>query len=93
MIDFLLILFFIIIPNFLTPLLIFFTFDSLGPFTGAPIASYMKLTNPTNSSKVYFKIKTTAPKRYCVRPNSGLIRPKQVCEIAGMILDIYIYIT
>jgi hypothetical protein len=53
-----------------------------GPFTGAPIASYMKLTNPTNNHKVYFKIKTTAPKRYCVRPNSGLIMPKEVCEIA-----------
>ncbi|KAJ8666948.1 hypothetical protein QAD02_008610 [Eretmocerus hayati] len=53
-----------------------------GPFTGSPIASYMKLTNPTNHQKVYFKIKTTAPKRYCVRPNSGLIKPKEVCEIA-----------
>ncbi|OXU25091.1 hypothetical protein TSAR_000010 [Trichomalopsis sarcophagae] len=52
------------------------------PFTGAPIASYMKLTNPTNHQKVYFKIKTTAPKRYCVRPNSGLIKPKEICEIA-----------
>lgn len=44
----------------------------------------MKLTNPTNHQKVYFKIKTTAPKRYCVRPNSGLIKPKEICEIAGM---------
>ncbi|XP_058790834.1 vesicle-associated membrane protein-associated protein B [Phymastichus coffea] len=53
-----------------------------GPFTGAPIASYMKLTNPTSNQKVYFKIKTTAPKKYCVRPNSGLIKPKEICEIA-----------
>ncbi|KAL7307037.1 hypothetical protein TKK_0000780 [Trichogramma kaykai] len=53
-----------------------------GPFTGAPIASYMKLTNPTSDQKVYFKIKTTAPKRYCVRPNSGLIKPKEISEIA-----------
>ncbi|XP_014215894.1 vesicle-associated membrane protein-associated protein B isoform X2 [Copidosoma floridanum] len=53
-----------------------------GPFTGAPVAAYMKLTNPTSNQKVYFKIKTTAPKRYCVRPNSGIIKPKEVCEIA-----------
>ncbi|XP_033221773.1 vesicle-associated membrane protein-associated protein B [Belonocnema kinseyi] len=52
-----------------------------GPFTGAPVTSYMKLTNPTNH-KVYFKIKTTAPKRYCVRPNSGVLKPKEVTEIA-----------
>lgn len=52
-----------------------------GPFTGTSVTSYIKLTNPTNH-KVYFKIKTTAPKRYCVRPNSGCIRPKAVTQIA-----------
>lgn len=41
----------------------------------------MKLINPTNN-KVYFKIKTTAPKRYCVRPNSGVLHAKDVCEVA-----------
>lgn len=53
-----------------------------GPFSGAPIASYMKLKNQTKNQKVYFKIKTTVPKRYCVRPNSGLIKAKEECEIA-----------
>ncbi|RLU21934.1 hypothetical protein DMN91_006313 [Ooceraea biroi] len=53
----------------------------IGPFTGGPVTSYIKLTNPTNK-KVYFKIKTTAPKRYCVRPNSGALKPKDVTEIA-----------
>jgi len=53
-----------------------------GPFTGGPVTSYIKLINPTNK-KVYFKIKTTAPKRYCVRPNSGALKPKDVTEIAG----------
>ncbi|KAG7188116.1 hypothetical protein KM043_015963 [Ampulex compressa] len=52
-----------------------------GPFTSAPVTSYIKLINPTNR-KVYFKIKTTAPKRYCVRPNSGALKPKEVTEIA-----------
>lgn len=52
-----------------------------GPFTGAPVTSYMKLTNPS-THKVYFKIKTTAPKRYCVRPNSGILKPKEIIEIA-----------
>ncbi|CAG5103959.1 Similar to VAPA: Vesicle-associated membrane protein-associated protein A (Pongo abelii) [Cotesia congregata] len=39
-----------------------------GPFTGSPVTSYIKLINPT-TQKVYFKIKTTAPKRYCFDPN------------------------
>ncbi|XP_076225351.1 VAMP-associated protein 33kDa isoform X2 [Nomia melanderi] len=41
----------------------------------------MTLTNPTNH-KVYFKIKTTAPRRYCVRPNAGFITPKNKVQIA-----------
>ncbi|XP_012286706.1 vesicle-associated membrane protein-associated protein B [Orussus abietinus] len=52
-----------------------------GPFTGNSVMSYLKLTNPTDR-KVYFKIKTTAPKKYCVRPNSGCLLPKEVTEIA-----------
>ncbi|KAH0550603.1 vesicle-associated membrane protein-associated protein B/C [Cotesia glomerata] len=52
-----------------------------GPFTGSPVTSYIKLINPT-TQKVYFKIKTTAPKRYCVRPNSGALKAKEVTEIA-----------
>lgn len=53
-----------------------------GPFT-SPVTTYMKLTNPSDH-KVYFKIKTTAPKKYCVRPNSGALKPKGVTEIAGV---------
>ncbi|XP_066593093.1 vesicle-associated membrane protein-associated protein A isoform X2 [Prorops nasuta] len=52
-----------------------------GPFTGSPVVSHIKLVNPT-TYKVYYKIKTTAPKRYCVRPNSGYLMPKDVTEIA-----------
>ena len=42
-----------------------------GPFN-KPVVTVMKLTNPTNHTILY-KIKTTAPKRYCVRPNFGII--------------------
>lgn len=52
----------------------------VGPFS-QPVTSYMKLTNPTDK-KVMFKIKTTAPKKYCVRPNSGLLEPNKAIEIA-----------
>ncbi|KAK0167156.1 hypothetical protein PV327_004590 [Microctonus hyperodae] len=52
-----------------------------GPFTGSPVTSYIKLINPT-SQKVYFKIKTTAPRRYCVRPNNGMLKAKEIIEIA-----------
>lgn len=61
----------------------FIIYFVIGPFTGGPVTSYIKLINPTNK-KVYFKIKTTAPKRYCVRPNSGALKPKDVIEIAGL---------
>ena len=43
----------------------------------------MTLTNPSER-KVCFKIKTTAPKRYCVKPNSGVIDPSDTVQIAGM---------
>lgn len=46
-----------------------------------PVASYMKLTNPSDK-KVLFKIKTTAPKKYCVRPNSGILEPNSNTEIS-----------
>ncbi|KAF3696679.1 Vesicle-associated membrane protein-associated protein B [Channa argus] len=42
-----------------------------GPFTDV-ITATLKLTNPTDRN-VCFKVKTTAPRRYCVRPNSGII--------------------
>lgn len=51
-----------------------------GPFN-VPVTSYMKLSNPSDK-KVMFKIKTTAPKKYCVRPNSGTIEPHDSTEIA-----------
>ncbi|XP_076619986.1 VAMP-associated protein 33kDa [Colletes latitarsis] len=52
-----------------------------GPFTEKTVTSYLSLYNPTDR-KVYFKIKTTAPRRYCVRPNCGYIKPKRTIQIA-----------
>jgi len=47
----------------------------------------MKLTNPSET-KVCFKIKTTAPKKYCVRPNSGVLDVKGVTDVAGKLKSI-----
>ncbi|KAF1987857.1 VAMP-associated protein [Aulographum hederae CBS 113979] len=43
------------------------------PFT-QEVAEVLRLKNP-HSDPVAFKVKTTAPKQYCVRPNSGRIEP------------------
>lgn len=47
----------------------------------APITSFITLKNPSEH-RVCFKIKTTAPKRYCVRPNSGILQANATMEIA-----------
>jgi len=54
-----------------------------GPFKEV-VTSYLKLVNPSEK-KVAFKVKTTAPKRYCVRPNSGLLEPNCSISIAVML--------
>ncbi|KAG8880396.1 phosphatidylinositol-binding protein scs2 [Tulasnella sp. 331] len=38
-----------------------------------------------NSQPVAFKVKTTAPKLYCVRPNSGRIEPGQTVEVSVLL--------
>ncbi|KAL4399527.1 phosphatidylinositol-binding protein Scs2 [Malassezia pachydermatis] len=40
----------------------------------------LHITN-SNSQPVAFKVKTTAPKQYCVRPNSGRIEPGERVEV------------
>jgi len=52
----------------------------VGPFT-QPVSSVMYLSNPSDR-KVCFKIKTTAPKKYCVKPNSGVIDPDDSVKIS-----------
>lgn len=54
-----------------------------GPFTEV-VTACLTLTNPTEK-KICFKVKTTAPKRYCVRPNSGVVDPKASVEVAVML--------
>lgn len=57
--------------------------DVSGPFTEV-VTSQLRLTNPSNR-KICFKVKTTAPKRYCVRPNNGIIEAKGTAIIAVML--------
>lgn len=52
-----------------------------GPFNQA-ITSHMRLSNPTDQ-KILFKIKTTAPKKYCVRPNCGTLEPAASVEVSS----------
>lgn len=54
-----------------------------GPFKDV-VTTILKLTNPSDK-KVCFKVKTTAPKRYCVRPNCGLIDPQESVNVAVML--------
>lgn len=54
-----------------------------GPFTDV-VTSELKLSNPSEK-RVCFKVKTTAPKQYCVRPNSGLIEPGNSVRVAVML--------
>ncbi|KAK4985142.1 phosphatidylinositol-binding protein scs2 [Elasticomyces elasticus] len=51
------------------------------PFTHE-VSQVLRLRNP-NSDPVAFKVKTTAPKQYCVRPNSGRIEAGQDVEVQG----------
>lgn len=54
-----------------------------GPFTDVVTAD-LTLSNPTDS-RICFKVKTTAPKRYCVRPNSGILEPHHSIAVAVML--------
>ncbi|OWM66993.1 vesicle-associated protein 2-2 [Punica granatum] len=44
-------------------------------------ACSIQLVNKTQHH-VAFKVKTTSPKKYCVRPNVGIVMPKSTCEFA-----------
>ncbi|PSN64052.1 VAMP-associated protein [Corynespora cassiicola Philippines] len=44
------------------------------------VSQVLRLKNP-HSDPVAFKVKTTAPKQYCVRPNSGRISPGEDVEV------------
>ncbi|KAF4463457.1 (VAMP)-associated [Fusarium albosuccineum] len=53
------------------------------PFT-SEVAQTLTLKNP-NSTPVAFKVKTTAPKQYCVRPNAGRIEAGQSFDVAVLL--------
>ncbi|PSR98965.1 PapD-like protein [Coniella lustricola] len=53
------------------------------PFT-VEVSQLLKLKNP-NKQPVAFKVKTTAPKQYCVRPNSGRIEPGHEVEVTVLL--------
>ncbi|KAK9058966.1 hypothetical protein SSX86_021584 [Deinandra increscens subsp. villosa] len=44
------------------------------------ICCSMQLRNKTENH-VAFKVKTTNPKKYCVRPNTGVVLPHSTCEV------------
>lgn len=54
-----------------------------GPFDDI-VASKLGLNNPTDK-RVCFKVKTTAPRRYCVRPNSGVLEPHSKVTVMLML--------
>jgi hypothetical protein len=60
---------------------------SLGPLTRI-VKKDVQIRNP-HSKPVAFKVKTTAPKLYCVRPNSEIIQPNSTMTVQS---KIYIYI-
>jgi len=53
------------------------------PFT-MEVQQILKIRNP-NHTPVAFKVKTTAPKQYCVRPNSGRIEPGKEVEVTVLL--------
>lgn len=52
-----------------------------GPLT--QVTKELLLVTNNNDDPVMFKVKTTAPKQYCVRPNAGRIEPKSQVEVQG----------
>ncbi|VDM23247.1 unnamed protein product, partial [Hydatigera taeniaeformis] len=55
--------------------------DFFGPFVNVQ-SSIIKLTNPSDD-RITFKVKTTVPKRYCVRPSCGIVEPSETVNVAG----------
>jgi hypothetical protein len=59
------------------PLELRFSFE-----TKKQISCSMQLTNRTDDY-IAFKVKTTSPKKYCVRPNSGIVPPRSTSDVIG----------
>ncbi|KAA3475842.1 vesicle-associated protein 1-2-like [Gossypium australe] len=50
------------------------------------ISCGLQLSNKTDNY-VAFKVKTTNPKKYCVRPNTGVVLPRSTCDVIGLLLN------
>ncbi|ONK80546.1 uncharacterized protein A4U43_C01F19020 [Asparagus officinalis] len=44
------------------------------------ISCSIQLSNKTDDH-IAFKVKTTSPKKYCVRPNTGIVLPRSTCDV------------
>ncbi|KAL6906537.1 hypothetical protein ACP4OV_004138 [Aristida adscensionis] len=44
------------------------------------ISCPLRITNRTDRT-VAFKVKTTSPRKYCVRPNNGVVAPRSSCTV------------
>ena len=53
------------------------------PFT-VEVSQILKIKN-MHTTPIAFKVKTTAPKQYCVRPNSGRIEPGRDVEVSVLL--------
>ncbi|XP_050216016.1 vesicle-associated protein 1-3-like [Mercurialis annua] len=51
-----------------------------------PSSCSIQLVNRSDDQYVAFKVKTTSPKKYCVRPNIGVVEPNSKCEITVIML-------
>lgn len=57
--------------------------DFFGPFVAVQMST-ITLTNPTDEL-ITFKVKTTVPKRYCVRPSCGIVEPSETVNVTVML--------
>jgi len=53
---------------------------NFAPPLNRTITNLLKLHN-TGQELISYKVKTTAPKRYCVRPNTGIINPNEQVQV------------
>ncbi|KAI9642791.1 phosphatidylinositol-binding protein scs2 [Ciborinia camelliae] len=53
------------------------------PFT-TEVSQTLRIRNP-NHTPISFKVKTTAPKQYCVRPNSGRLEPGRSIDVTVLL--------
>ncbi|KAH3677185.1 hypothetical protein WICMUC_001766 [Wickerhamomyces mucosus] len=56
------------------------------PFT-KPSTEIITITNHSNETAA-FKVKTTAPKVYCVRPNAAIVEPNQSIDVSIILLGL-----